>query len=69
MEVGDRLRMRSVIGSEFVGRIDSDTTVGALDGIIPLITGRAWRYGRFVYDTDPTDPWPLGYRVADTWPS
>lgn len=69
MEVGDRLRMRSVIGSEFVGQIESDTTVGDHDAIVPLITGRAWRYGRFVYDLDPTDPWPEGYRVADTWPT
>jgi len=69
MAVGDRLRMRSVIGSEFVGQIEADTTVGGLDAIIPLVTGRAWRYGRFVYDLDPTDPWPNGYRVADTWPT
>lgn len=73
MEVGDRLRMRSVIGSEFVGRIEEDTTIGAGDravaGIIPTVSGSAWRYGRFTYHVDPTDPWPLGYRVSDTWPS
>lgn len=69
MQVGDRLRMRSVIGSEFVGRIEADTTVGDLAGIVPLVTGRAWRTGHFSYVVDPTDPWPLGYRVGDTWPS
>lgn len=73
MDVGDRLRMRSVIGSEFVGRIEQDTTVGAgddvLSAIIPTVSGRAWRYGRFTYRIDPSDPWPLGYRVSDTWPS
>ncbi|MGB3736735.1 MAG: proline racemase family protein [Ilumatobacter sp.] len=73
MAVGDRLRMRSVIGSEFVGRIEEDTTVGigpdAVAGIIPTVSGSAWRYGRFTYRIDPTDPWPLGYRVSDTWPS
>ncbi|MGI9598537.1 MAG: proline racemase family protein [Acidimicrobiales bacterium] len=68
MAVGDRLRMRSVIGSEFVGRIESDTTVGHLEAIVPLISGRAWRTGHFSYVVDPTDPWPLGYRVGDTWP-
>jgi len=68
MGVGDRLRMRSVIGSEFVGEIESDTTVGDLHAIVPLVSGRAWRYGRFSYDVDPTDPWPLGYRLSDTWP-
>ena len=73
MDVGDQLRMRSVIGSEFVGRIEQDTTVGsgraAVPGIIPTVSGSAWRYGRFTYHVEPTDPWPLGYRVSDTWPS
>ncbi len=69
MQVGDRLRMRSVIGSEFVGQIEADTTVGGLAGIVPLVSGRVWRTGHFTYVVDPTDPWPLGYRVSDTWPN
>jgi proline racemase len=73
MQVGDRLRMRSVIGSEFVGEIEGDTTLGdaeaIVDAIVPLVSGRAWRYGQFTYEVDPTDPWPLGYRLADTWPN
>lgn len=69
MVVGDRLRMRSVIGSEFVGQIERDTEVGGQPAIVPLISGRAWRTGHFSYVVDPTDPWPLGYRVSDTWPS
>jgi trans-L-3-hydroxyproline dehydratase len=63
MAVGDRLRMRSVIASEFLGTIESDTTVGDRPAIVPLISGRAWQTGRFTYTVDPTDPWPLGYRV------
>lgn len=68
MQVGDRLRMRSVIGSEFIGTIEADTTIGGIDAIVPLVAGRAWRTGHFSYVVDPTDPWPLGYRVSDTWP-
>ncbi len=68
MAVGDRLRMRSVIGSEFIGRIHSDTTVGHHRAIVPVISGRAWRTGHTSHIVDPTDPWPLGYRVSDTWP-
>jgi proline racemase len=69
MRVGDRLRMRSVIGSEFVGQIEADTKIGDLDAIVPLVSGRAWRTGHFSYTIDPTDPWPLGYRISDTWPT
>lgn len=69
MGVGDRLHMRSVIGSEFIGEIAAETTVGSTPAIVPLVSGTAWRTGRFSYSLDPTDPWPLGYRVTDTWPA
>ena len=67
MQVGDELRMRSVIDSEFIGRIEATTTIGDQPAIVPSITGSAWRTGRYSYELDPTDPWPLGYRIADTW--
>jgi len=67
MAVGDELRMRSVIDSKFVGRIESVTTVGDLPAIVPLLSGTAWRTGRYFYELDPSDPWPLGYQVTDTW--
>lgn len=67
MAIGDQLRMRSVIGSEFVGTIESEVMVGELPAIVPRISGTAWRTGRFTFELDPTDPWPLGYRVTDTW--
>lgn len=70
--VGDRLVMRSVIGSEFIGRIAAATTVGYDGGVRPAIrpeiTGSAWITGTHQHTVDPTDPWPRGYRVADTWP-
>ncbi len=69
MRVGDELRMQSVIDSEFIGHIESETTVGDRPAIVPTILGSAWRTGRYVYELDPTDPWPLGYRVSDTWPT
>ena len=69
MAVGDQLRMRSVIGSEFVGTIEADTKVGSIAAIVPLISGSAWRTGRFIYEVDPSDPWPYGYRISDTWPT
>ena len=69
IEVGETLDMHSVIDSVFVGRVVSDTTLG--DGspaVVPSITGRAWITGIHQHTLDPSDPWPRGYRVSDTWP-
>ncbi len=69
MSVGDSFIGRSIIGSEFTGRIVSQTQVGDIPAIIPTISGQAYIYGTSQFYVDPHDPWPLGYRVADTWPS
>ncbi len=68
MDVGERLVMSSIIDSEFQGEILSDTMVGDVAAIVPRISGRAWITGRWELTVDPSDPWPTGYRVADTWP-
>lgn len=68
MAIGDRYRARSIIGSEFVCGIDSSTSVGGTDAIIPTVSGRAWITGTHQLMLDPSDPWPEGYRIADTWP-
>jgi proline racemase len=67
--VGDTLLARSIIGSEFLGRIEAETRVGDRPAIRPSISGRAWITGQSELWCDPTDPWPEGYRVSDTWPS
>jgi proline racemase len=59
---------RSIVDSIFVGRIESETAIGETPAIIPSIEGRAWTTGRKEVWCDPDDPWPEGYRVADTWP-
>jgi proline racemase len=58
---------RSVIDSAFTGRIASRTQVGSFPAIVPTITGQAWIYGRATIFAEATDPWPLGYRLSDTW--
>ncbi len=69
MQVGDTLRMSSIIDSVFVGTINRDTTVGHTAAIVPSVSGRAWITGTARYTLDPSDPWPRGYRLADTWPT
>ena len=68
MAWGAVYRARSIIGSEFVCRIARPTTIGGRPGIVPIISGRAWITGVNQYMLDPDDPWPSGYRLADTWP-
>jgi proline racemase len=67
MRVGDRLTARSLIGSKFSGRIVDETTVGSLPAILPEISGRGWITGMHQHMLDPSDPWPEGYRLSDTW--
>ena len=67
LKVGDRYDHTSLIGSRFEGRIVGAARVGAFPAIVPAIRGRAWITGFHSYVVDPSDPWPQGYRVADTW--
>lgn len=67
LKVGDRYDHTSLIGSRFEGRIVGEARVGIFPAIVPAIRGRAWITGFHSYVVDPSDPWPQGYRVADTW--
>jgi len=68
LAIGEHFVGRSIIDSEFHCRIESAARVGDKAAIIPSITGRAWLTGIYQHMLDPDDPWPLGYRLSDTWP-
>lgn len=68
LKVGDRFIGRSIIGSRFDCQILRETRIGDKAGIVPTISGRAWITGTHQHMLEPTDPWPEGYRLADTWP-
>ncbi|MFN7103209.1 MAG: trans-3-hydroxy-L-proline dehydratase [Pseudorhizobium sp.] len=68
MAVGQRFVGHSIIGSTFDCSILSETSVAGRKAIVPQISGRAWITGTHQYMLDPADPWPDGYRLADTWP-
>ncbi len=67
MGLEDRLTIVSIIGSTFQGRIVGQTTVGDRPAVIPEISGRGWITGMHQHMLDPSDPWPEGYRLSDTW--
>lgn len=69
LAVGQRFVGESIIGSKFDCRIDSAVSVCGRAGIVPVISGSAWITGIHQHMLDPSDPFPTGYRVSDTWPA
>jgi len=69
LKLGERFVGRSIIGSEFDCRIDRELTVGGKPAVSPIISGSAWITGLHQLMLDPSDPYPLGYRLSDTWPT
>jgi len=67
LQVGQKAIFRSTIDSRFDGEVLSETAIGGRAGIVPRISGRAWIYGLYQLGVDPSDPYPLGYTLADTW--
>jgi proline racemase len=69
MRAGDAMTHASVLGTTFDGRIVAETTVGGdTPAIVPAIRGSAWITGITHVFVDPTDPFPEGYLLGDTWP-
>ncbi len=64
---GDVFTTRSIIGGEFRAEVAGETTVAGQSAILPRITGRGWIYGMSQFGLDPTDPFPLGSSLTDTW--
>jgi proline racemase len=68
MRTGDAMTHASVLGTTFDGRIVEETTVGGRSAIVPAIRGSAWITGITQVLVDPSDPFPEGYLLPDTWP-
>jgi proline racemase len=64
---GDTFTARSIIDSTFEVRHAGNTTVAGRPAVQPVISGRGWIHGIHQIGVDPTDPYPLGYSVSDTW--
>jgi proline racemase len=68
MHVGEAMTHASVLGSTFEGRITSEARVAGRPAIVPAVRGSAWITGMTEVLVDPTDPFPEGYVLTDTWP-
>ncbi len=67
LSVGGKVQIRSIINSRFDAEITAETRVGNRPAVTTRITGRAWIYGIHQLGRDPTDPFPEGFTLADTW--
>jgi len=65
LQEGDAFVHESIIGSTFVGRIESHTKVGDRDGIVPSIEGWARVTGINTIFIDDRDPFAKGFQVTD----
>jgi proline racemase len=66
---GDVVTSRSIIGGEFVTEFVAETTVGTYTATQNRISGQAWIYGVSQIGLDPSDPFPQGFTLSDTWGS
>ncbi|MFQ5445987.1 MAG: 4-hydroxyproline epimerase [Saprospiraceae bacterium] len=64
LKVGDEFIHESIIGSQFIGRVEAETTVGSYPAIVPSIQGWAkiTGYNHIIID-DEDDPYAFGFQV------
>lgn len=66
---GETFIHKSIIGSTFSSQIQGLATVGSYDAVIPMVSGRSWITAIGTYVLEEDDPFPTGYKIADTWPN
>jgi proline racemase len=67
LKTGQSMTHASVLGSTFEGRIVREVEVGGRR-VVPAICGTASDHRVTHVLLDPSDPFPEGYLLSDTWP-
>jgi len=63
LKMGDEFIHESYIGSQFIGRVEKETSLGNMPAIIPSIQGWAKIYGHNTITIDDDDPYAHGFQV------
>ncbi len=58
---GAELRHRSIVDTEFTGRVVGDAEVAGIPAVVTEVEGSAYRTGEHVFTLDPDDPLPDGF--------
>ncbi|WP_339841848.1 4-hydroxyproline epimerase [uncultured Maribacter sp.] len=63
LAIGEDFIYESIIGSQFIGRVEEETTLAGKPAIIPSIKGWAKIYGHNTITIDDDDPYAYGFQV------
>jgi 4-hydroxyproline epimerase len=63
LRTGDRFVHESIIGSQFIGRVQQTVDLRGTQAIIPSIEGSAYTTGFNTLWIDPAEPFPSGFQV------
>ncbi len=67
VKLGDVIMSRSIIGGEFTTELVAETTIGPFTATRNRVSGQSWIYGISQIGLDPSDPFPAGFTLSDTW--
>jgi proline racemase len=67
LEPDGTLIHESVIGTRFTAQVAGTTEVGGIPAVVPRLTGRGWIFATHEFGWDPSDPFPEGFTLSDTW--
>jgi len=67
IDIGDEITTRSIIEGEFQAKLIGETAIGPYKASKVQITGQCWIYGISQIGLDPSDPFPSGFILSDTW--
>jgi proline racemase len=64
LKPGEPYVYQSVFGTQFIGKIVSETVVDGRPAIVPEISGNAWITGFHQFVVDDTDPFKFGFNLT-----
>lgn len=64
---GAKVDARSIIGSRFEVAHVGETRVANRPAVLTTVSGRGWIHGLHQIGVDPSDPFPKGFFLTDTW--
>ncbi|WP_027257907.1 proline racemase family protein [Leisingera aquimarina] len=64
---GEKITTRSIINGEFSAELIGEAQIGPYQGSRVRVTGQCWIYGMSQIGLDPSDPFPSGFILSDTW--